>query len=101
MKRKMTLALGLGVLLLVGVALGDSIPAGCPRCHIAPTIRAYYQCPDNASHSFTVYPAWCVSQPSFPPPVDWHCPFCNAYPCESYYCECTTSGCGWYWSGER
>lgn len=101
MERRMTLTLGLCILLLVGVALGDSIPAGCPRCYLSPTIRAYYQCPDYPSHDFTVYPAWRQSPGVFPPAVDWHCPYCNAYPCYSYYCECTAPGCGWHYPDER
>ena len=100
MKRKMTFAAGPGVLLLVGVAFGDSIPATCPECDpITSTVKAHYLCPD-VGHPFSVYPAWEDSEWSFPPPTHWHCPVCDVYGCVSLYCECMATGCDWEWRGQ-
>jgi hypothetical protein len=95
MERRMMLAAGLGLLLLVSVALGDSLPAVCPDCNFS-NLKAYYSCPSNPNHDFTVQPAW-WHKDYWPPACDWHCPSCSTYPCVNDSIICMTPLCAWEW----
>lgn len=96
MKRKMTQVAGLGLLLLASVALGDSLPAGCPGTCGLSDLKAYYTCPDHANHGFLVWPAW-RNTAYWPPACDWHCEHCLAYPSLNDSIICVTPSCGWEW----
>jgi len=96
--RKAALLAVLAVLLLSGVAFADSVPGYCPSCHTT-NVKAFYTCPNNARHNFTVWPAWYKNPaPAEIEPVDWHCPTCDYYPCVGDSIVCMIPSCGWKWS---
>ena len=98
MKRKIALVVGLGVVLLAGVALAYE-PAPCPDCKDT-TTRAFYTCL-NPKHApvFTTQPAYYEPENGdFPPPMDWPCPICGT-PCVADSADCTNTDppCYWIW----
>jgi hypothetical protein len=91
MKRKTALAVGLGVLLLVTVALAYELWL-CPTC--GHTMTAYYTCANHIPPIWFEAPAYISPDNPPPPPMDWPCPLCHT-PCDADSVVCDS--CGWSW----
>jgi len=96
-KRKIALAVGFGVLLLVAVALAALVQYPCPACHEPDTTRAFYSCPDDGVFST---PCMYYEEDGFPPPLDQNCPVCG----KTYHADsanCSNTGCLWHWYSQQ